>query len=120
MELPTRTVLCQVPLFIRKRHSQLNQLQQIHIASQRLILIIRFVIRASRRLAAQWPCHHSRELRVHRDVWVLHYCFANHRHFLCQIVFPHITDLDLASIERIHMLFRLYIGSCECPASNDA
>ena len=41
VELPRAHVLGEIPLRVRKRQSQLNHLEQVHVAPQRLVVVIR-------------------------------------------------------------------------------
>ena len=88
VELPARTTLLEDPLLVSKRQAKLDDLEQVHITLEALVMVIRRVSLRHR------PRHNSRELRVHRDVWVCLYEVSDGRHFFLEVERPHVADLE--------------------------
>mmetsp|Transcript_16727 Transcript_16727/g.42490 ORF Transcript_16727/g.42490 Transcript_16727/m.42490 type:complete len:350 (-) Transcript_16727:427-1476(-) len=93
VELPARTVVCEIAILVGKRDAELDELEQVHVAAQRLVLKVNRAI--------VWPDragHHTRKLSVHGHVVELGDGLPDGLHFFFEVVPPHVADLQALAL----------------------
>mmetsp|Transcript_1484 Transcript_1484/g.2418 ORF Transcript_1484/g.2418 Transcript_1484/m.2418 type:complete len:395 (-) Transcript_1484:222-1406(-) len=91
VHLPAAAARHRVAVRLHEGQAELDDLKQVHIAPQRLVLVVRAVV------VRDGPGHHAREFSVHCNVMVFLCHFSNFIHFCIEIICPHLPNLDADS-----------------------
>ena len=95
VELPNAFPFGLSPILITQCESELNDLQEVDVATQGLIMIIRRGFESADRSS-----NDPREFGIHSDVWIILYKVPDDSHFTVQIISPNIADL-----EPVHLIY---------------
>lgn len=92
VELPAGASGGEVAVFVGERQSELDDLEQVDIDLEGLVVVVRAV------RFRNWLGHDPGKFRVHRHVVVLFDDLPDHRHFLLDVLGPHVPDLERLSL----------------------
>eukprot|EP00308_Calcidiscus_leptoporus_P025129 CAMPEP_0119376206 /NCGR_PEP_ID=MMETSP1334-20130426/39513_1 /TAXON_ID=127549 /ORGANISM="Calcidiscus leptoporus, Strain RCC1130" /LENGTH=341 /DNA_ID=CAMNT_0007394727 /DNA_START=40 /DNA_END=1065 /DNA_ORIENTATION=+ len=87
VELVRAHIWRELAVLIAQREAELDDLQEIDVATDRLVVKVRGRLEVANR-----PRNHTGELGVHRDVWVVDDHVAYDREFTLHVIRPNVTD----------------------------